>query len=458
MKELRSTKILLFVLVSLISMKSIRSQNIESKIDKLVSKTYTENDPGIALLVSKNGVPLYRKTFGRSNLELNSNIKLETVFEIGSLTKQFTAVSILILEERGKLKLDDNITKYFPNYPINGNTITIHNLLNHTSGIRGRTPVSNKKMMAIDMKVEELIEYIKKQPFKFNSGNQFSYSNSGYIILGRIIEIITGTSYESFIENNIFKKLKMNNSRYGNNKEIVKNRASGYQFNGKEYTNAPYISMSLHYAAGSLLSTVDDLLIWQNALNSNVLIKQSNLIKATNGSILKNGKRIPYGYGWYSRKINNSDAITHGGATSGFMSNSIYLKDEKVSIIALTNCYCKEKKDIQKITFKIATLFTEKKSDKDINGVQLSKNKLSKWVGTYRLNNNTHITIELNNDSLYGYNTYKKNIKHKLIPLTENDFTFENKKFDFHFMISENGEKKLKMSSGNRSLYGTIVK
>ena len=265
-------------------------------------------------------------------------------------------------------------------------------------------------------------------------------------------------SYEDFIENNIFKKLKMNNTRYGNNKEIIKNRASGYQFNGKEYINATYMSMTIPYAAGAILSTVDDLLKWQNALNSNALIKQSNFVKATNGSILKNGKNIPYGYGWYKRKINNSTAITHGGATSGFMSNSIYLKDENIYIIALTNCFCKKNKNLQKITYKIATLFTQKTSEKNIEEIQLPKNKLNKWTGTYRLNNNTYISIKLDNNNLYGYNTKKENIKHKLIPISENDFTFENKKFSFHFMTSTNGEKKVKMSSGNRVLLGIKIK
>lgn len=458
MKTFKVAKICSVLFISLVFIKSIQSQNIESQIDKLISKTYIENGPGIAILIAKNGIPLYKKSFGKSNIELNSNVNTESVFQIGSLTKQFTAVAILMLEEKGKLKLTDDITKYLPEYPTNGNNITVHNLLNHTSGIRGRTPISDPKLMAIDMKSEQLIEYLKKQPLKFNSGEQFSYSNSGYILLGRIIETITGMSYEDFIENNIFKKLKMNNTRYGNNKEIIKNRASGYQFNGKEYINATYMSMTIPYAAGAILSTVDDLLKWQNALNSNALIKQSNFVKATNGSILKNGKNIPYGYGWYKRKINNSTAITHGGATSGFMSNSIYLKDENIYIIALTNCFCKKNKNLQKITYKIATLFTQKTSEKNIEEIQLPKNKLNKWTGTYRLNNNTYISIKLDNNNLYGYNTKKENIKHKLIPISENDFTFENKKFSFHFMTSTNGEKKVKMSSGNRVLLGIKIK
>lgn len=457
MKSINPVKIFLPFFLLIISISTIKSQNIKSKIDNLVKKTYTEDGPGIAIIIEKNGTTYYKKTFGKSNLELNKNISTETVFQIGSLTKQFTAVAILMLEEEGKLNLNDNILKYFPDYPTNGNDITIHNLLNHTSGISGRTPVSNKKLRTMGMKAEDLIEYIKKQPLKFNSGDQFSYSNSGYILLGRIVEIITGVSYETFIENIFFKKLKMNNSRYGDDKEIIHNIASGYQFNGQEYVNAPNISMSLFYSAGAILSTVDDLLKWQKALISGQLINQTNYLKATSGSNLNNGVRIPYGYGWRVRKINNSNAIVHGGATSGFMSTSIYLKAEKVSIIALTNCYCKEQKDLQKVTFKIASLLTTTSAVKNIDKVELSKKELTEWIGNYQLNNNTYITITLINDSLYGYNSNKKNIKHRLVPLSTTNFTFENKKLNFQFMISENGEKKLKMSSGNRELYGIKI-
>lgn len=448
----------LVLLLSLVFIKFIQSQNVESKIDKLISKTYIENEPGITILIAKKGKPIYKKSFGKSNLELNSKTSTETVFQIGSITKQFTAVAILMLEEQGKLKLNDQITKYLPEYPTDGNKITIHNLLNHTSGIRGRTPASDSKLMAIDMTVDELIDYSKKQPLKFNSGQQFSYSNSGYILLGRIIEITSGQPYEDFIEKHIFKKLKMTNSKYGKNKEIIKNRANGYKFNGNNYINATYMSMTIQYAAGSILSTVDDLLKWQNALNSNVLISQSNFVKATDGSVLNNGQEIPYGYGWYKRKINNSIVITHGGATSGFMSNSIYLKEENVYIIALTNCYCKKNKDLQKITYQIATLFTKKTPNTSVNQIQLTKHDLNKWAGTYRLSNNTFITIELDKNNLYGYNTKKENVKHKLIPTSKNQFIFENKKFSFLFSSSKGGEKQVKLSSGNRKLFGIKIK
>ena len=194
MKTLKQTSLKLLLLIIFLIVNSTFSQNLEQKIDAMASEAYPENGPGVSILIAKDGKAIYQKAFGNASLELNVPMTTDNVFEIGSITKQFTAVAILMLEEKGKLKLNDNITNYLPEYPTNGNAITIHNLLNHTSGIRGRTPVSNKKLMAMDMEVEELIDYIKKQPLKFNSGEQFSYSNSGYIILGRIIEIITGKS------------------------------------------------------------------------------------------------------------------------------------------------------------------------------------------------------------------------------------------------------------------------
>ncbi|CAM1354586.1 serine hydrolase domain-containing protein [Tenacibaculum halocynthiae] len=444
----------LSLLISVFPSNAIQSQEFESKIDQLISKTYTPDGPGISILIAKKGTPIYQKNYGKSNIELNLPINSKTVFQIGSITKQFTAIAILMLEEQGKLKLNDEIIKYIPEYLNKGNKITIHNLLNHTSGINGKTPISSNKLKRLDLTVDQIIDYFKNKPLKFLPGEQFSYSNSGYILLGKIIEIVSGNSYEDFIENNIFKKLGMTNTRYGYHNEIVKNRANGYQFYGKNYMNAPYISLSTQYAGGSILSTAGDLLKWQNALVSNILIKKSSFEKATSKSVLNNKQVISYGYGWYNRKINNSTVFVHGGATPGFMSNSIYLKHKDIYIIALTNCYCKKVKNIQKITYKIASLFTKNKKEVIINRVKLLENELNKWVGNYKLSNNTYIKIELNNGYLYGFNPKNKNIKHKLISTSKNDFIFENKKINFHFYISKNGSKKVKMSSGNRTLIG----
>lgn len=257
----------------------LSAQDYSSIFDGLLTEKYKADDPGATVLVSKKGKVIYHKAFGLANLELNISMKTDHVFEIGSITKQFTAVGILMLEEQGKLSVDDEITKFLPDYPTNGKKITIHQLLNHTSGIKSYTSMNLSEIAALDKTPTELIDYFKNEPMDFDPGTKWQYNNSGYIILGHIIEKLSDKTYEDFIEQNIFKPLQMTNSRYGHKYEIIKNRASGYQPSEQGYINADYLSMTLPYAAGSLMSTAEDLNKWQKGLNANTLLKKKTCKK-----------------------------------------------------------------------------------------------------------------------------------------------------------------------------------
>jgi CubicO group peptidase (beta-lactamase class C family) len=386
------------------------SQNFESKIDSIVSLNYTQNEPGISILIAKDGKPIYKKAFGKSNMELGTSMKSDNVFQIGSITKQFTAVSILMLEEQGKLKVDDEIVKYIPDYPTEGNIITIHHLLNHTSGIKNSTPVGKQGAISkIDMSSTELVDYFKNKPLDFIPGSSFKYSNAGYILLGRIIEIVSGQSYEDFIEKNIFKKIGMLSSNYGSTKEIIRNRASGYQNEQNIFINSDYISLTLPYAAGSILSTVDDLLKWQNALNSNTLIKKSSLEKAISPTRLINGKKIPYGYGWRMANLKGSPVLAHTGSTKGFTSVVMFFPKENIYVTALTNCNCKKAAEMAK---KVSTLVL----GKPISGtppleseslsarrktIIVSSEILKQYTGTYQIKANVNISIRHQDNTIF---------------------------------------------------------
>ena len=201
---------------------SNQAQIIESQIDDILNASYKANEPGATALVYKNGNVIYRKGFGSANLELGVAMKPEHVFEIGSITKQFTAIAILMLEEQGKLKVEDEITKYIPDYPTLGKTITIHQLLNHTSGIKSYTAMQSFRDNARrDMTPTEIIDFFKNEQMDFDPGEKFLYNNSGYILLGHIIEVVTGNSYADFIQKNIFDKLGMKNSYYGSMNKII---------------------------------------------------------------------------------------------------------------------------------------------------------------------------------------------------------------------------------------------
>jgi CubicO group peptidase (beta-lactamase class C family) len=267
-------------------------------------------------------------------------MRVENVFEIGSMTKQFTAISILMLMETSKLSLKDEITKFIPDYPVHGKIITVHHLLTHTSGIKDYT--SMKELMNIskqDLTPAELINFFKNEPMDFSPAENYKYNNSGYIILGHIIEKISGKSYADFVEENIFKKLGMISSYYASHSKIFKNRVTGYQ-DENGFKKAMQVSFTLPYAAGALISNVDDMLKWQTALVNYKLIKKETLELAFTNYTLNNGDKINYGYGWNVKEIHGMSSLEHGGSIFGFKSMGVYILNKNIYVIGLNNCDC----------------------------------------------------------------------------------------------------------------------
>ncbi|NHN26408.1 beta-lactamase family protein [Flavobacterium jejuense] len=345
-----------FMIVFLLAQSNFYAQSIELKIDNLIETKFEADNPGAVFLVAKEGKPIYRKAFGKANLEMNIAMQPEFVFEIGSMTKQFTAVAIALLEEQGKLNFQDEIIKFIPDYPTQGNKITIHHLLTHTSGIKDFTKMKElRKISKNNLSPKELVDFFKNEPMDFNSGEQFKYNNSGYIILGYIIEIVSGQSYEDFIQKNIFDKLVMIATYYASHEKVIKNRVSGYH-NREGYVNNDYISFTLPYASGSIMSTVDDMLKWQNAMDTNKLVNSKTKQKIFTNYKLNNGEEINYGYGWHIKEISKSISLEHGGSIFGFKSMGVYLPKEKIYVIGFSNCDCNSPTQLTK---DIATLFVD---------------------------------------------------------------------------------------------------
>lgn len=317
------------------------SQNLESKIDRIIQTEFNNpNEPGGAFLVSQNGKPIYKKAFGLANLELDVKMTPDNVFQIGSMTKQFTAVAILILEERGKLNVSDPISKFIPDYP-NGNNITIYHLLTHTSGIKDFTKMETIFEIAQkEMTPKEMVDFFKDEPVDFSPGEKFEYNNSGYVVLGYLIELTSGDTYEEFIQKNIFDKIGMDNSYYASDRKVIKNRAYGYHQKSHGFVNKTVISFSVPFSAGSLMSTLDDMLKWQNALNKNILLQPKNLAQAFTQQSLLNGEKIEYGYGWHLYNREGTPTREHGGSIFGFKSMGVYIPSKDIYVLGLSNCDC----------------------------------------------------------------------------------------------------------------------
>ena len=276
---------LLFILFlisnEVLSQHSIKAVLSAQEYQELLEEHFDKDGPGASILVAKKGKIVYQGGVGKANLELDIPIEAKHVHRLGSITKQFTAVAILMLLEEGKLDLQDSITQHIPDYPMQGHTITIEHLLTHTSGIRSMTSMPGFFANAHkDMSTTEMMDYFRNEPMDFEPGEEYRYNNSGYYLLGVIIENISGMTYANFIQKNIFDVVGMKNSYYGDFQRIIANRSTGYQKQGDEYVNAPYLSMTLPYSAGSLLSNVSDLYKWNRALLTDRLLKRETLEKA----------------------------------------------------------------------------------------------------------------------------------------------------------------------------------
>jgi CubicO group peptidase (beta-lactamase class C family) len=274
-------KTLAVAIVIAITSALTHAQNFESKIDSLLFTVFKDkNGPGAVFMIAKDGKSIYQKAFGKANLEVDVDLTPENVFQLGSITKQFSAIAVLMLEEQGKISTDNVVSKFLPDYP-NGHNITIHHLLTHTSGIKDFTKMNSLRDIAQrEMTPRMMVEFFKNEPVDFAPGESFEYNNSGYILLGYIIELASGMSYEDFIVRYIFQKLAMNRSRYATDRQLINKRAYGYQQKESGYVNRTIINFSVPYSSGALMSTSGDMLKWQNALNKNILLKEENSKKA----------------------------------------------------------------------------------------------------------------------------------------------------------------------------------
>jgi D-alanyl-D-alanine carboxypeptidase len=285
------------------------------------------------VLVAKDGLPLFRKAYGMANREWEVRNTPETKFRLGSLTKAFTAVAILQLQEAGKLSVDDPISKYYPTAPESWKPITLKHLLNHTSGIPSYTglPTFFAKESRLDRTPDEIVQLTRDQPLEFEPGSKYAYDNTGYILLGYVIEKVSGEPYAGYVDKHIFQPLGMKNSGYDSSEKIIPLRAAGYDVTPAGLINARFLSMSLPYAAGSLYSTVDDMLIWDQAL------KGDKVLSAASRKAMYTDYGHAYGFGWQIDKRHDHTRINHGGGINGFVTKFDRYPDDGLTVVVLSN-------------------------------------------------------------------------------------------------------------------------
>lgn len=320
------------------------AQSKAAKIEELMNQYQDYGQFNGSVLVAEDGEVIYANGQGMANMEFDIPNTPDTKHRLGSITKQFTAALILQLVEQGKLELDKTISAYLPNYkgPA-ADKVTIHHLLTHTSGIPNYTsfPGFFENYSRDPFTPAEFVKVFSDSTLQFTPGEKFAYSNSGYFLLGRIIEEVTGKPYEKVLQENILDPLHMKNTGYDHHETILKNRASGYEKNGNEYANAAYLDMSIPYAAGSLYSTVEDLYLWDQALYSDKVLSEGSK-KLMFSPHIKDGNSY-YGYGWVvgylpiGQTTDSLAIITHGGGINGFNTLITRFPSEKDLIVLLNN-------------------------------------------------------------------------------------------------------------------------
>jgi CubicO group peptidase (beta-lactamase class C family) len=308
-------------------------------IDAIIWERVPADGPGVAVAVVRDGETIYRGGCGFANLEWRQPIAPDTLFGLGSVTKPFTAQAVLLLEQQGKLRLDDEITRYLSDAPTHGREITIAHLLTHTSGIAnfvtqpGFWPnIAREQRTAL-----EVTALFSDLPLDFEPGENYSYSNSGYILLGRLIETLSGMPYEEFIESAIFAPLGMTHSRYMDDQRIILRRAARYLCEEDDWVHAPYFSASMTYAAGGHGATLDDLIVWDQALRAGTLIAPEVDARMRTPVRLNDGREMGYGLGWGLSHYRGRVVTHHAGGVPGYSSFVGRFLDDDMTIIVLSN-------------------------------------------------------------------------------------------------------------------------
>lgn len=292
--------------------------------------------PGVALMVIRDGQPVKTAAYGYANLELKVPATPETVFEIGSLTKQFTAAGILLLAQQGKLSIEDKLVKHLPEIPSAWTNVTLRHLLTHTSGIKSYTGLDGFELTKHQTRAQ-FIQKLAAQPMDFSPGDKYNYCNSGYSLLGYVIEVVSGMSYWEFLSERIFRPLGMNATTDRNPRQIISNRASGYeQTTDHVHINRDY-DLTDVFAAGAIVSTVGDLAKWNAALDTDKLLTPASKEMWWTPGKLNDGKVLDYGFGWRIGTQDGHRTIRHSGSTSGFSATLQRYPEYKFAVILLTN-------------------------------------------------------------------------------------------------------------------------
>ena len=410
------------------------------KLDKIFSDVYSPTTPGAAVLVKRGDEVLLRQGYGLADMELGVAIEPEMVFRLGSITKQFSAVAIMMMVEQGKLRLDQPLAEMLPDYPdVYDSKVTLEHLLTHTSGIPSYTGMADFwQSSRKDHSVAEMLDYFDEKELEFEPGARWVYNNSGYFLLGAILEAVSGKTYAEVMQEMLFTPLGLEHTTYGDPTRVTPGRVEGYQFIDGEYRVADFISMTAPYAAGSLLANVDDLARWKDALEAahaggEGLLEKSSLDKMWTEYRLADGSGSGYGFGWQLGELQGHRVIHHGGGIHGFSTFALWLPEPDIFVAVLSNGHPQRP---QMLCAQAAALVVGKPFIR--RPAKISPESFKRFEGVYQIDENTERVVRVEDGVLTTQRTGSP--KMKAIPSSATEFFYEDSLTRISFETDGNGK------------------
>jgi CubicO group peptidase (beta-lactamase class C family) len=452
---LRATLVLSLALSPVLVIAQATPGDLEAELRAIAAAAYPDDGPGAAVIVVRDGEVLLRDGFGMAHLELGVPIEPDMVFRIGSLTKQFTAVGILMLVEEGSLALSDPLTKFLPDYPLGERVVTVEQLIAHTSGIRSYTDLPQfSEMWRQDKTTEELIATFSHEPFVFEPGARVQYNNSGYVLLGAIIEQVSGMPWHAFLHQRIFEPLGLSVTGLDQTAAIIPRRVpgytrAGYTFSpsslpsrpspgytraGDTWANAAFLTMTLPHAAGALVSSVDDLARWDRAIAGGELLSAEGWARALTAFPLADGSSTGYAAGWLVGHVGPHASFEHGGGIHGFAAYGLHVPSERLFVAVLANADMPPAMpSAVALDLAAAVLGLDLHPDE----VAIDPARLDDYVGVYRIDDETTGTITREGDRLFAQSSGASRLE--IYPIGEDRFALREAVIVIEF-VREAGE------------------
>jgi D-alanyl-D-alanine carboxypeptidase len=415
--------ILLVALRGVIAAEFPPKAEVAQQAQQLLVEATTLDGPGAAILVARGDEVIFRGARGLAQMELGVPLRADNVFRIGSNTKQFAAVTVLKLVEQGRLSLTDPLSKFLPDYP-NAANISVHELLNHTSGIKDYTEIDGYFRAAIreDLDTTKLVAVFKDQPVDFAPGMNWKYDNSGYVLIGAIIEKVTGKPWHEAIRETVLSPLALTHTGYGADQPIIAGRAAGYSTDEQGHaSNAIYISMTQPGAAGGMVSSVDDLFHWLRALHTGKILKADSYHRLITPVPTPSGQPSDYGYGVFTRTVRGEHALEHGGSIPGFSSDTLYIPGPAITVVALANTDSGHP-DTALLTATLAASALGRPYPTR-HPVTLTTAQMQALTGVYKLKDGERRTISVRDGKLYTQ--HGEGPPHVLLAVSENELYFD---------------------------------